>query len=207
MQKNPDDVIHLEKTAAKSEMPIERTVLRGQARQARASGCLMPKKRMSKRKLLKYLCEDGSFTEHRAVWSEELQRHCKEGYDDDEEETILQQEERNEKCRREGHRQFTEEGTIAEITVDLFLRARARMAEERVNGPEDSVVTEMTKQHPQEKMFEITKVPPGFKRAIALTLVMSKWSTGKRKQPEELEQKHVAPTLRAPLFLGLGPTP
>ena len=34
-------------------------------------------------------------------------------------------------------------GELQEITIDLVLRARAKMAEERVNGPGDSVVTEM----------------------------------------------------------------
>ena len=40
---------------------------------------------------------------------------------------------------------FTEEGRIVEITVDLVFTARARMAEERVTGLEDSVVAEIIK--------------------------------------------------------------
>ena len=45
----------------------------------------------------------------------------------------------------------------AEITLDLVLRARARMVEEEVHGPEDPVVTEMIRELPQEKIFDITK--------------------------------------------------
>ena len=39
----------------------------------------------------------------------------------------------------------------------MVLRAVAKTAEEEVDGPEDSVVTEMTKELPQEKIFEISK--------------------------------------------------
>ena len=44
--------------------------------------------------------------------------------------------------------------------VDLVLRARVRMAEEKVIGPEDSVVSEMIEELPQEKIHEITKCFP-----------------------------------------------
>ena len=45
---------------------------------------------------------------------------------------------------------------MLELQVDLVVTARAKMAEEKVNGPEDSFVTETIKQLPQEKMYEIT---------------------------------------------------
>ena len=64
-------------------------------------------------------------------------------------ETFLQQEERIDNYKKEIN--FTEEGRTVEITVDLELRARTSMAEERVNGQEDSVMTEMIKLLPQEK--------------------------------------------------------
>ena len=60
------------------------------------------------------------------------------------------------KCKTDGDRHSTEVGRIAEITVDLVLQARAKMAEERVNGPDASTVIEMIKQLPQEKN-EITR--------------------------------------------------
>ena len=63
------------------------------------------------------------------------------------------------------------------------------MADDKVNGPEDSVVTGMTNQLPQEQMIEITtcfaarivgqdaepKKGNRSYRAIALASVMSKW--------------------------------
>ena len=50
---------------------------------------------------LKELYVYGSFTANKAAWTEELQRHCKEVYDD-EEETMLQQEEGINKYKPEG---------------------------------------------------------------------------------------------------------
>ena len=46
---------------------------------------------------------------------------------------------------------------MAEITIDLVLQARAKMSENKVNGPEDTVASEMIKQLPQEKIYIITK--------------------------------------------------
>ena len=40
------------------------------------------------------------------------------------------------------------DGRDAEITVDLVLQARAKMSDNKVNGPEDAVVSEMIKQLP-----------------------------------------------------------
>ena len=72
----------------------------------------------------------------------------------DEEETAEKQ---KDKFYTECHKHFTEVGRIAEITSDFVLRARARMKEqEKVIGAEDSVVAELIKEVPQEKLFEIT---------------------------------------------------
>ena len=53
--------------------------------------------------------------------------------------------------------QFTVEGRTAEITVDLVLQARATMSDNKVNGPEDAIVSEMIKQLPWEEIYTITK--------------------------------------------------
>ena len=70
----------------------------------------------------------------------ELQRHCVEGYVDIEE-TIEEQEKRILRYKEDGDRHFAEEGRVAEITIDLVLPARAKVAENKVNGPEDSIAS------------------------------------------------------------------
>ena len=64
----------------------------------------------------------------------ELQRHCKEVYVD-QEETQDAQEGRIEYFKKKGNQQITEEGRNAEITIDLVLQARAKMSDNKVNGP------------------------------------------------------------------------
>ena len=44
------------------------------------------------------------------------------------------------------YKHFTENWRIAETTVDLVVRGGAKMAEERVNGLEDSIVTEIVEE-------------------------------------------------------------
>ena len=56
-----------------------------------------------------------------------------------------------------GDQQFTEDGRNAEITVVLVLQARAKMSDNKVNGPEDVVVSEMIKILPLEKIFPIVR--------------------------------------------------
>ena len=41
--------------------------------------------------------------------------------------------------KKKGDPQFTDDGRKAEITVDLALHARAKMSEDKENGPEDAV--------------------------------------------------------------------
>ena len=56
-----------------------------------------------------------------------------------------------------GDQQFTMDGRNAEITVDLVLQAWAMMSDNKVNGPEDAIVSEMIKQLPLEKINTITR--------------------------------------------------
>ena len=95
------------------------------------------------------------FTEERKDWGKELPRHCYE-VNVHPEDTKEEQEMRILKYQKEGNKQFTEDGRVAEITSDLILQARAKMSKDKVNGPEDSAVSEMIKQLPQEK-YEIVK--------------------------------------------------
>ena len=46
---------------------------------------------------------------------------------------------------------ITEQGRVAEIWVDLELQAKALISNNKVSGPEDCVVSEITKQLPLEK--------------------------------------------------------
>ena len=55
------------------------------------------------------------------------------------EETKVIQKKRIEYSWKKGNLQFTEDGRNAEITVDLVLQARARMCDNKVNGPEDAI--------------------------------------------------------------------
>ena len=69
------------------------------------------------------------------------------------EETREVQEGRIECFKRKGDHHFTKNGRGTEITIDLVLQAGAKMSENKVNGPEDAVVSEMIKQMPQEKIY------------------------------------------------------
>ena len=56
-----------------------------------------------------------------------------------------------------GNQQFTEDGRNAEITVDLVLQARAKLSENKVNEPEDAIVSAMIRRLPMEKIYTITR--------------------------------------------------
>ena len=79
-----------------NKRPIERKVFRVQARQARARDAvkcnLRSGKRMSKKRPPTELYVEGTFTEHRAVRTEELQRPCEEQNGDEDETTEKQEE-------------------------------------------------------------------------------------------------------------------
>ena len=64
------------------------------------------------------------------------------------EETKEERENRIEYFWKIGNQQFTEDGRNAEITVDLVLQTRAKLSENKVNGPEDAIVSEMIKRLP-----------------------------------------------------------
>ena len=75
----------------------------------------------------------------------------------DKEETKEFQQNRFDYFKREGDQYFTEGGRIAEITVDPVLQGRARMSDNKVNGPDDAIVSEMIKTLPMEKVYTITR--------------------------------------------------
>ena len=63
------------------------------------------------------------------------------------------QEKRNEDCKQKNDRQVEDDGRRAVTTVALVLQARAKMSANKVNGPGDTVVSEMVKQLLLEKIF------------------------------------------------------
>ena len=75
----------------------------------------------------------------------------------DQEATREVQENRIEYFKKMGDQQFTVNGRRAEITVDLVLQTRAKMSDNKVKGPEDTVVSEMIKQLLYEEIYIITK--------------------------------------------------
>ena len=90
----------------------------------------------------------------------------------DPEETIEEQEKRVMKYNEVGDRHFTEEGSVADISIDLVVQARAKISENKVNGPEDSIMsdgdqTDATKRKStrSQDAFKIAlgswKMPPG----------------------------------------------
>ena len=82
--------------------------------------------------------------------------HCEEVYTD-QEETKEAQESRIEHFKKKGNQQFTAEGRNAEIKVDLVLQAKAKLSDNKVNGPEDAIVSEMIKKLPMEKSILLFK--------------------------------------------------
>ena len=73
------------------------------------------------------------------------------------EETKEEQERRIEYFKKKGNQQFTEDGRNAAITVDLVLQAKAKLSDNKVNGPEDTIVSEMIKKLPLEKIYNIPR--------------------------------------------------
>ena len=144
--------------AARSSRPIESKVLKQQARKAMAEHAvkcsLMPSKGIPKERPLAEHYVNGSFTEHRGAWEKDLQRHSVEVHADPED-THEEQEQIIIKYKTDDDRHFTEDGRVAEITIDLMLQAWAKMSGNKVNGREDSIVIEMIKQLPQEKTTKL----------------------------------------------------
>ena len=94
--------------------------------------------------------------EDREEWQKDLPRHCEEVCAD-QNETREAQESRIEYFKKEGNQQFTEDGRNAEITVDLVPQARAKLSDNKVNGPGDAVVSEMIKKLSMEKINTIAR--------------------------------------------------
>ena len=108
-----------------------------------------PRKKDVKRKQLTELYVKENFTEDREEWQKEVYT--------DQDETKEVQENRIEYFKKKGEQQFTKEGRSAEITVDLMLQARAKMSNNKVNGPEDAIVSEMIKHLPLGTICTTTK--------------------------------------------------
>ena len=75
----------------------------------------------------------------------------------DPEETIEEQEKRITKYKKNGTRHFKGQGRVAQIIIDSVYQARVKVSENNVNGPVDSIVSEMIKQLPQENIHENTR--------------------------------------------------
>ena len=66
---------------------------------------------------------------------------------------------------------FTEQGRVAEISVRLELQAKALLSDNKVRGPQDSVVSEMIKQLPLENLRDYEVLPgtfPGVRAGLGL---------------------------------------
>ena len=147
------DVCRLkEGPAARSLRPVERRVLRKKDRESEggASGEMQAPSRQKgvMRKPLKELYVNGGFAEKKSKngrsWRIAVQKS-------------LWTRRRRSRSRSRGlsgkkrDEHFSEEGSVAQISVDLVLQARAKMTDNEVNGPEDSVASEMIQQFPPEK--------------------------------------------------------
>ena len=135
-------------------------VLKKQARKARAEHLVKCSLALGKRQVrrgpLSELYVNGNFTEDRQEWHRELQKQC-EMVHTDQEQTREARVKSIEYFKKEGDWHFTEDGRGAEITIDLVLQARAKMSENKVNGPEDATVSEMIKQLPLENVYTVTR--------------------------------------------------
>ena len=72
-------------------------------------------------------------TKDRKVWREQLQMHCGEVVYDDKEETAGKHEERIRKFKTAGDTHFTEDGILAEMSIEFVVRAKAKLAKEKVS--------------------------------------------------------------------------
>ena len=104
--------------------------------------------RKCKSKPLTELYVKGHFAEDREEW------HCEEVYTELEEKEA--KESRIEYFKKKGNQQF-EEDRNAEITVDLALQARAKLSDNKVNGLDDALVSEMIKILLLEKIYTIAR--------------------------------------------------
>ena len=103
-------------------------------------------KRKVRRKPLSELCVNGNFTEDRKTGKESCRGTVKKCT------LTRRRREKYKKTDLKEHQQFTMEERHAEITLDLVLKARAKLSDNKVNGPEDAVVSEMISQLPLKKI-------------------------------------------------------
>ena len=117
---------------------------------------VMSVKGMSNMKPLKGLFVGGHFTEDRAVWNEERQRQC-ENVHDDKGETTEKQEERL--CCTTRQKTYTSrmKGELLKSQSTWYFGQGPRWRKRKVDEPEDLVVTGMSKQLLQEKIYDITR--------------------------------------------------
>ena len=149
----PENVRLREEAAARCTAKIKRKVLKKPCQEHLVKCCLQPGEKKTKRKPL----TEGHFTEDRDEWRKELQRYCEEVHTH-QEDTKEVQESRIDFFQKKRNQQFTEDGRSAEITVDLVLQARAKLSDNRVNGPEDAIVSEMIRKLPMEKDLHYCEV-------------------------------------------------
>ena len=95
--------------------------------------------------------------------------------------------------KKKGDQQFKDDGRKAEMTFDLILQARAQMSDNKVNGPEDKVVSEMIKQLPLEKIYIITRCCQELHGSDGSSKIMEDCETGvlskTRRGTKERDQK------------------
>ena len=158
-----------ERAVARSSRPDERRVLRRQAGKARAAHLIKCSLALSQRivyiKPQEELHINGEFSENREDWRKELERHCGPEGDD----RGAEAEDRMVHQKKVEH--FTEHGRAAEISVDLELQAKALLSDNKVRGPEDSVVSEMIKQFHLENLRDYEVHPgtfPGVRAGLGL---------------------------------------
>ena len=199
MMRTPENVKLREEATARCTAKIKRRVLRRLVRKARAEHLvrcsLVPVKKKAKRKPLTELPK----TDQNGKRSfKDTVKRCT---------PTWKKPKKNRKTEsnlwKKGNQQFTEDGRNAEITVDLVLQARAKPSENKVNGIEDAIVSEMIKRLPMEKILHYHEMFPGTfhgkgirsYRAIALTSgdveavrIMHPAAFGERKGARKMEE-------------------
>ena len=97
---------------------------------------------------------NGSASEDRDEWTEEVRASCERCYDDKAEAPEVQAE-RIRRQRISGHRRVALQWRRVTITVDMVLQARGKMPRNMANGPADCLVTEMLQCLPTKTVHEV----------------------------------------------------
>ena len=104
---------------------------------------------------MKELWVNGSASENRDDWMEEVKAN-REGCYDDEDETSEVQAGNIQDQRRRGASLVAWSGHKVDVAVDRVLRARWEMMKNEANGSCDCLVTEMVQHQPVEAVYEVT---------------------------------------------------